>query len=44
VAVIEFKNIETERTIKAMIAPTQEQLKLKRGIFLIKNALYWEGI
>jgi hypothetical protein len=40
----EFKNVETERTIKAMIAPTIEQQKLKRGLYLLKNGHYWEGI
>lgn len=36
----EFKNIETERAIKAMVAPTQEQLELKRILFLVKNG-HW---
>jgi hypothetical protein len=41
---IEFKNKQTEQAFKAACQPTQEQLKLKRGLFLLKNALYWEGI
>jgi hypothetical protein len=40
----EFKTVETERIIKAMIAPTIEQQKLKRGLYLMKHAHYWSGI
>ena len=38
-AVIEFKNPETERTIMALIAPTSEMLKLRRMAYLTKNGL-----
>jgi hypothetical protein len=35
-----FKNKETEQAIKAMVAPTQEQLELKRILFLVKHG-HW---
>jgi hypothetical protein len=38
-AVIEFKNIETETAFKAACQPTQEMIKLKRIAYLHKNGL-----
>lgn len=41
---IEFKNPETEQVFKLACEPTQEQIKLKRGLYLLKHAHYWSGI
>jgi hypothetical protein len=41
---IEFKNEQTERVFKHACQPSEFELKCKRGAFLLKNALYWEGV
>lgn len=43
-AVIEFKNVETETAFKVACQPTPEMIKLKRGLYLLRNGHYWEGI
>jgi hypothetical protein len=43
-AVIEFVNLETQTAFLKALEPSQEQLKLKRGLYLLKNGHYWEGI
>jgi hypothetical protein len=43
-ALIEFKNLETEKAFMKALEPTEEQQKLKRGLYLMKHAHYWSGI
>lgn len=41
---IEFKNPETEQVFLKALEPTPEQIKLRRGLYLLKHAHVWEGI
>lgn len=48
-AVIEFKNLETLEAFKPIINEIEKetqtrQSKIKHGLVLLKNGLYWEGI
>ena len=38
-AIIEFVNEQTRRTVLAMVCPTEEQRKFKRIAYLQKNGL-----